>query len=107
VPPTFDQRFRAVNDWLVPRGWKAGFPNCHQANYGDGRGTVYGTLLMHANVADWRDVFARDMGNPSGYRLRLTAAHDYAINHGYDHGRPALARTWQSTSTGSRRASGP
>jgi Domain of unknown function (DUF1929) len=88
VPPMFDQRFRAVNDWLVPRGWKAGFPNCHQANYGDDRGTVHGTLLMHATVADWRDVFARDMSNPSGYRLRLTAAHDYAINHGYDHGFP-------------------
>ena len=41
---TFNSRFRAVNDWAARNGYAAGFPNFHQANYG--QGVVYGTILI-------------------------------------------------------------
>ncbi len=86
--PTFDQRFRAINDWAVSNGYKAGFPTCHSANYNDGRGRVYGNILLPAHVVDWRDVFASEQGNPQNLRERLTGAHDYAVRNGYLHGYP-------------------
>ena len=43
-------------------GFFAGFPNFHEADYGDG--VVYGTILLRDTEAEWRDVLRSDLGNP-------------------------------------------
>ena len=53
-------RFRATNDWAVRNGFAGGFPNFHQADYG--QGTVYGTILFRHGRIQWRDVFADVLG---------------------------------------------
>ncbi|MEM9487422.1 MAG: hypothetical protein AAGA83_27460, partial [Cyanobacteria bacterium P01_F01_bin.116] len=46
-------RFRNVYDYAHKNGFVGGFPNFHQANYG--QGVVYGTLLLKPVAAQWRD----------------------------------------------------
>jgi hypothetical protein len=41
-------------DYAVRNGCDHGFPNFHQADYGDG--LVYGTLLVRSGKCEWRDV---------------------------------------------------
>jgi hypothetical protein len=73
-----------------------GFPNFHQADYG--QGIVYGTILLHHHTVEWRDVledayniftnftFDRPLQRPSGLRfwsvtaLPFTALADAAIS---------------------------
>jgi hypothetical protein len=43
-PANNEARFRAVHDWATRNGYVAGFPNFHQADYG--QGVVYGTILL-------------------------------------------------------------
>ena len=88
-PPPNDvgARFRATNDWAVRNGFAAGFPNFHQANYG--QGTVYGTILLHHGRVQWRDVFADVMGMYNRFRFdagitveqrrRLLERHSFAL----------------------------
>ncbi|MFZ5827913.1 MAG: hypothetical protein ACOY94_26715 [Bacillota bacterium] len=59
-PRSIDERFRAVHDYAVRHGYRGGFPNFHQADYG--RGPVYGTTLLRRAAADWRDIPARELG---------------------------------------------
>jgi len=49
-----DERFRAVNDYALAHRFRAGFPNFHEAAYGDG--IVYGTHLLRDGVAQWHNV---------------------------------------------------
>jgi Lamin Tail Domain len=49
-----DRRFRLVNDFAGQKGYFAGFPNFHEADYG--QGLVGGVHLLTAAVAEWRDV---------------------------------------------------
>jgi hypothetical protein len=86
--PSIPEHFRAVNDWLISRGYRAGFPNRHAADWGDG--VVCGTILLREDVADWRDVPHSELGNPSMTDLiqRFQRSHDYARRHGYAHGFP-------------------
>lgn len=88
--PTFDQRFREANDWCVRGGYAGGYPTCHQANYGDNRGTVHGVVALPAHAVEWRDVPAWEMGNPNpnDHRLRLASANGYAYQRNYLHGFP-------------------
>jgi hypothetical protein len=84
-PPglAFEARFRAVNDWAVKRGYKGAFPNFHQAEYRDGRGVVYGTILIKEGMADWKDIPAADLGHPRDAEARFRAVNDWAGQRGY------------------------
>lgn len=86
----FDVAFRKVNDWCVNNGMAAGFPNFHMRDPYGGGDRFYGVIALPDYAVDWADVLASDMGNPnpSDYRVRLTAAHDYARAQGYAHGYP-------------------
>ena len=81
-------RFRATNDWARRNGFFGGFPNFHHANYG--QGVVCGTILFKHGSAEWRDVPARELGNPNpgdvGARFRAT--NDYAVRNGFLAGFP-------------------
>jgi hypothetical protein len=89
-PPGGDvgARFRAANDWAGRNGYAGGFPNFHQADYGNG--VVYGTILLKPGTADWRDVPARELGNPQGGDVgaRFRATNDWALRNGYATGFP-------------------
>jgi hypothetical protein len=54
MPLSPDRRFRLVNDYAGAKGYFAGFPNFHEADYG--QGVVGGVHLLTAAVAEWRDV---------------------------------------------------
>ena len=48
---------RGINRWANQRGYPAAFPNFEQADHGDGRGVVYGTILFKPSAPlEWRDV---------------------------------------------------
>lgn len=78
-----DRRFREVQRYADVHGFFAGFPNFHQADYGDG--VVYGTILLRDTEAEWRDV------PRSEYQIfhiedvpgLFRAANDYAGRQGY------------------------
>lgn len=89
-PPGDDvgARFRATADYATQNGFVGGYPNFHQANYG--QGTVYGTFLFRSDVAEWRDVAASELGNPPGDDIdaRFRATNDYAVRQGFAAGFP-------------------
>lgn len=89
-PPSGDvgARFRATQDYAGQNGFVGGFPNFEQANYG--QGLVFGTSLLSANAAEWRDVPAAALGNPPGgdIEARFRATHDYAFHNGFAAGFP-------------------
>lgn len=80
------ERFRQVYDYAEAHGYAGGFPNFHEADYG--QGVVEGTLLNKS--AEWRDVRATDLGNPPADDLgaRFRATHDYAVGNGFVGGFP-------------------
>ena len=64
-PPQNDlpARFRATNDWCQRNGYRAGFPNFHQAVYNNV--LVYGTILFrHNSNLEYKELRAIDLGNP-------------------------------------------
>ena len=73
-----DERFRAVNDYAVHHGFRAGFPNFQEAAYDDG--FVYGTYLLGAGVAEWQDVPQAEYGviDRSDVPAMIRAANDWA-----------------------------
>ena len=79
-------RFRAVNDWASANGFAAGFPNFHQADYGNG--VVYGVQLLKQGAVEWRDILASDLGNPSDNAARFRAVNDWASANGFVSGFP-------------------
>jgi murein DD-endopeptidase MepM/ murein hydrolase activator NlpD len=85
-PRTPEERFRATYDWATRNGYVGGFPNFHEANYGNG--TVYGSILVKASAADWRDIPAAELGNPRTAEERFRATYDWATRNGYVGGFP-------------------
>lgn len=81
-PPTAEARFRAVNDYSssIP-GMMGGYPNFHQADYG--QGLVCGTIFLKHGAAEWSDVSAAELGNPRTPEDRFRAVHDYAVRKGF------------------------
>jgi hypothetical protein len=79
----WDVRFRETHDYAVHHGYAMGFPNFHEANYGDG--VVRGTHLLKSIGVSWRDVPAVEFGGvgredvPAMFR----GATDYAGRQGY------------------------
>ena len=80
-PTDFGAHFRAVNDYATSQGFFAGFPNFHQADYGNG--IVYGVMLLKSGAGEWRDISADELGNPSDIGDRFTAVNDYATSNGF------------------------
>lgn len=78
-----DIKFRQVNDYADCHGFFAGFPNFHEADYGDG--VVYGTILLQNTVAEWRDVPRTEYGvyQIEDVPAMFRAANDYADRQGY------------------------
>ncbi len=89
-PPGNDvpARFRASNDWASRNGYLTGFPNFHQADYGNG--VVYGTILIKRGTGEVRDVLARQLGDPPGddIEARFRATNDWAVRNGFAAGFP-------------------
>ena len=78
-----DRRFREVNDYASCHGFFAGFPNFHEADYGDG--VVYGTILLRDTEAEWRDVPRTEYAvyHIEDVPAMFRAANDYAAQQGY------------------------
>ena len=85
---TVPLRFRQVNDYAWAHRFLSGFPNFHEANYG--QGVVRGTFLLGTDVAEWRDIRAADLGNPPAHDIgaRFRASNDWAHRNGYLSGFP-------------------
>ena len=107
-----DDRFRQVNRYCAAHGFAAGFPNFHEANYG--QGVLYGTVLLRSGAVERRDVQRAVLGDPAidDIPALFRAAHDYATNNGFD-ARSSTPRiscdrtrsnfvTWQEPSSGRR-----
>jgi serralysin len=56
---SFDERFRAVNDWAVNHGYVSGFPNFHQLD--PGGGVVFGVIALKSETADSLSVPGRNL----------------------------------------------
>ncbi|MCI0711881.1 MAG: hypothetical protein L0154_17120 [Chloroflexi bacterium] len=82
--------FRAANDYAVRQGYPAAFPNCEQADHG--QGVVYGTILMKPGTTEWRDVPRTDLGNPQidDVPAMMRAANDYSSREGFAAGFPTF-----------------
>jgi hypothetical protein len=78
-----DRRFRNVQRYADAHGFFAGFPNFHEAEYGDG--VVYGTILLRDTEAEWRAVLRSEYNNISidDVPALFRAANDYADRLGY------------------------
>src|SRR5438477_62853 len=51
------RRFRQVNRYAGKNGYVTGFPNFEQADYNDGRGLIYGAVLIKpGSYVEYRDV---------------------------------------------------
>lgn len=82
--------FRAANDYAARSGYPAAFPNCEQADHG--QGVVYGTILMKPGTVEWRDVLRSDLGNPdiNAVPAMMRAANDYSAREGFAAGFPTF-----------------
>ena len=94
-----DRRFRLVNAYAEANGYFAGFPNFHEADYGNG--VVGGVHLLRDIVAEWRDVPRVTYGV---YHIEdvpglFRGANDYAATH-------ALPRRLPELQPGRSRAGG-
>jgi Repeat of unknown function (DUF5648) len=82
-----EERLRSVHDYAKAHGYFSGFPNFHEADYG--QGLVYGCILIKAGVAvDMKAVSAADLGNPGTPEERMRVVHGYAVSNGYIGGFP-------------------
>ncbi len=70
--------FRAADAYAGQQGYPAAFPNCEQADHG--QGVVYGTILMKSGTTEWRDVPRSDLGDPdiNDVPEMMRAANDYS-----------------------------
>ena len=82
--------FRAANDYAGRAGFPAAFPNCEQADHG--QGAVYGTILMKPGTTEWRDVPRSELGNPQidDVPAMMRAANDYSARNGFSAGFPTF-----------------
>jgi hypothetical protein len=86
----WDQRFREVTDYAGVHGFAGGWPNFHQADYGDG--LVRGTFLLPAPLVEWRDVPRTQLGDTPIYDVpaMFRAANDFAVANGFAAGIPTF-----------------
>ncbi|HEX5925845.1 MAG TPA: hypothetical protein VFY45_18575 [Baekduia sp.] len=87
----FGGRMRATQDFAGRAGYVGGFPTFFHADHG--KGVVCGTMLLTADVAEWRDVPLAELGGDLkladiGQRFRDTQ--DYANRSGLVGGFPNM-----------------
>jgi hypothetical protein len=82
--------FRAANDYAGREGYPAAFPNCEQADHG--QGVVYGTILMKPGTTEWRDVPRPQLGvdHIEDVPAMMRAANDYSDREGFAAGFPTF-----------------
>ncbi len=82
--------FRAADAYAGQQGYPAAFPNCEQADHG--QGVVYGTILMKSGTTEWRDVLRSDLGDPdiNDVPAMMRAANDYSAREGFAAGFPTF-----------------
>jgi len=82
--------FRAVDAYAAQHGYPAAFPNCEQADHG--QGVVYGTILMKPGTTEWRDVLRSELGDPdiNDVPAMMRAANDYSAREGFAAGFPTF-----------------
>jgi len=82
--------FRAANDYAAGQGYDAAFPNCEQADHG--QGVVYGTILLKPGTTEWRDVPRTELGvyHIEDVPAMMRAANDYAAREGFAAGFPTF-----------------
>ena len=80
-PKSPEERFRAVNKYAYDHGFDAAFPNFNEADTKEGK--VYGTWLLKKDVAEFRDIPVKDLGDPKSLEDRFRAVNKYASNHGF------------------------
>jgi len=71
-----EDRFRAVNKYAYDRGFDAAFPTFYESE-------VYGTWLLKKGVATFRDIPAKDLGDPRSLEDRFRAVNKYSSDHGF------------------------
>jgi Zn-dependent metalloprotease len=87
VPPrSFEERFRATNNYAGTRGYSGGFPTFRHSLYDACE--AHGTVLLLPHAAEGRNVRAADLGNPAGVEARFRAVNDYAGARGFAGGYP-------------------
>ena len=91
-PNSVRARLTSAHDWAKTQGAAHGFPNFHEANYGNG--VVYGTYLLTPAAVTWQDVpVAQILGSNIDPTTRpmeqwFTGAHDWAMANGKDAAMP-------------------
>lgn len=86
----FGACMRATQDYAVRNGFVGGFPNFHRATKKSTE--VRGTILLTAEVAEWRDVPLMTLGYPNleDVEQRFRATQDYASREGFVGGFPTM-----------------
>jgi hypothetical protein len=86
----FGACMRATQDYAVRNGFVGGFPNFHRASRNGIE--VRGTILLSAEVAEWRDVPLMALGSPAldDVEQRFRATQDYASREGFVGGFPTM-----------------
>jgi hypothetical protein len=86
----FGARMRATQDYAGRTGFVGGFPTFFHADYGSG--IVCGTVLLTAEVAEWRDVPLGQLGGPGLDQIeqRFRGTQDYASRDGFTGGFPNM-----------------
>lgn len=79
----YGRRFREAHDYALVHGFATGFPNFHEADYGDG--VVQGTHLLRDDVVEFRDVPRTEYGltDLTDVPAVMRAATDFAAREGY------------------------
>src|SRR4051812_37345061 len=60
---------RMVNRYAFARGYRGGFPTFETADYHDGRGPVWGAILLKSDATDFQDIPASQLDTSSGEAL--------------------------------------
>jgi hypothetical protein len=84
----FAGRMRETHTWARNHGFIGGFPNFFQTDHGSG--IVCGTILLHDDKAEWRDIPHSELGYVplDDIAARMRAVHTWARNHGFIGGYP-------------------
>jgi hypothetical protein len=82
--------FTSAFDYAVRHGYQHGFPNFHEAGFG--QGLVYGTFLVPVGKCEFRDVPAKELAltDPAGASMDawFRGAGDYAVRNAFAAGMP-------------------
>lgn len=82
------QSFRHRAEYASKNGFAGGFPNFHEARYGND--IVGGTILLKHGLVKWEDVPLSWLGNVqlNDFAGRMRATQNYAVNNGFVGGFP-------------------